>query len=219
MFRGLSRIFPNYVTVQRFTVKGLKTAVHILNEHKLGKTLSKEQSNYFNNNNNYNNKILLLLINLIYNYSCLYIKLNRDSLLIYISNKCYLVICIICNPPFNQCVSNNIAKVFLKLLDKHSLKSNILHKIFNRNSVKVRYSCTQNISQIISNHNMSILNSRTENCLPCNCQKKEECPLDGKCRSKDVIYECVASTPNAPNKNFYCVISIVKISLFVNDIL
>ena len=75
--------------------------------------------------------------------------------------------CIICNPPFNQCVSTNILKVFLKLLDKHFPKSSILHKIFNRNSIKVNYSCTQN-------HDMRILNSRTQNCLPYNCQKKEE---------------------------------------------
>lgn len=66
---------------------------------------------------------------------------------------------------------------------------------------------------------MSILNVRMENCLPCNCQKKEACPLDGKCCSKDAIYKCVVSTPNEPNKNFYCVITIVKISLFVNNIL
>ena len=30
-----------------------------------------------------------------------------------------------------------LAKVFLKLLDKHSPKSSILHKIFNRNSVRL----------------------------------------------------------------------------------
>ena len=97
----------------------------------------------------------------------LFVKLNRVLLLIYISNKCYLIMCIICNPPFNQCVLTNILKVFLKFLDKNFRKSSILHKIFNRNSIKVNYSCTQN-------HDMRILNSRTQNCLPYNCQKKEE---------------------------------------------
>ena len=126
-----------------------------------------EQNNYFNNINNYNNIKLLPSINLKCNYSCIFIKLNRVLLLIYFSNKCYLIMCIICNPPFNQCVSTNILKVFLKLLDKHFPKSSILHKIFNRNSIKVNYSCTQN-------HDMRILNSRTQNCLPYNCQKKEE---------------------------------------------
>ena len=87
--------------------------------------------------------------------------------MIYISNKCYLIICIICNPPFKQCVSTNIAKVFLKLLGKHFRKSSVLRNKFNRNFVKVNNSCTQN-------HDRSIFNLRTEKCLPYNCQKKEE---------------------------------------------
>ena len=87
--------------------------------------------------------------------------------MLYISNKSYLIICIICNPPFKQCISTNIAKVFLKLLDKHFRKSSILHNKFKRNFVKVNNSCTQN-------HDRSIFNLRTEKCLPYNCQKKEE---------------------------------------------
>ena len=27
----------------------------------------------------------------------------------------------------------------------------------------------------------------------CNCRKKEECPLEGKCRSKGIIYKCVVT--------------------------
>ena len=32
--------------------------------------------------------------------------------------------------------------------------------------------------------------------LPCNCRNKSACPMDGKCRSKSVIYKCVAVVPN-----------------------
>ena len=39
---------------------------------------------------------------------------------------------------------NQHSKGFLKLVDKYFPKSSILHKIFNRNSVKVNYSCMQN---------------------------------------------------------------------------
>ena len=52
------------------------------------------------------------------------------------------------NPPFSQVVSTIIAKRFLDLLDKHFPQNNQLHKIFNRNTVKVSYSCTPNVIQV-----------------------------------------------------------------------
>ena len=57
------------------------------------------------------------------------------------------------NPLFSRNVSKKIGKHFLNLLDKHLLQNHRLHKIFNRNSVKVRYSCTKNMKTIINNHN------------------------------------------------------------------
>ena len=56
------------------------------------------------------------------------------------------------NPPFSQAVSTNIAKQFLDLLDKHFPQNNQLHKIFNRNTVKVSYSCTPNVGAPLSSH-------------------------------------------------------------------
>ena len=49
------------------------------------------------------------------------------------------------NPPYNKSLSTNIGCVFLNLLDKHFHKEHKLNKIFNRNSVKINYSCTRNI--------------------------------------------------------------------------
>ena len=43
---------------------------------------------------------------------------------------------------------NKHGKIFLKLIDTHFLPANNLRKIFNRNTVKVSYSCTQNASKI-----------------------------------------------------------------------
>ena len=76
------------------------------------------------------------------------------------------------NPPFNKNVSTNVAKRFLNLLDQHFPKSNKLHAIFNRNTVKVSYSCTQNMSSMIKSHN--------QESKPCNCRVKSECPLNGQ---------------------------------------
>ena len=93
------------------------------------------------------------------------------------------------NPPFNKNVKTNIGKTFLKLVDKHFPRSSNLHKIFNRNTIKVSYSCTENMSMIIKKHNKKIINAKIRpTILTCNCQKKTECPLNGNFLQPSVIY-------------------------------
>ena len=67
------------------------------------------------------------------------------------------------NPPFDKNVTTNVAKRFLQLIDKHFPKGHALHKLFNRNTVKVSYSCMNNMASIISGHNAKILNSNIQN--------------------------------------------------------
>ena len=55
------------------------------------------------------------------------------------------------NPPYNKYVVTNVAKIFLKLLNKHFPKNNKLHKIFNPISVKVIVA--QKIATIRTNSN------------------------------------------------------------------
>ena len=43
------------------------------------------------------------------------------------------------NPPYNERVTNNLAKNFLKLIDTHLGKNTPLHKYFNKNNIKVSY--------------------------------------------------------------------------------
>ena len=62
------------------------------------------------------------------------------------------------NPPFSQNVQTNVAKSFLQLVDKHFPRSHKLHKIFNRNNLKVSHSCTTNMANIINSHNKKIPN-------------------------------------------------------------
>ena len=45
---------------------------------------------------------------------------------------------IICfSPPFPKSVRTNIDKIFLQFLSKHFPKNHKMHKIFNRNTVKI----------------------------------------------------------------------------------
>ena len=79
------------------------------------------------------------------------------------------------NPAFSKSVKSNIGRIFLRLFSKHFPQNHTMHKIFNRNTVKVSYSCLRNMSSIISSHNRNIL-SRKQKSFGCNCRVKNECP-------------------------------------------
>ena len=66
------------------------------------------------------------------------------------------------NPPFSKNVKTNVAKTFLKLLNKHFGKTHKYHKIFNRNNVKISYSCMNSMSKIINAHNSKIATTETK---------------------------------------------------------
>ena len=59
-------------------------------------------------------------------------------------------------PPFSKNVSTNIGHRFLALVDKHFPKDHKLRKIFNRNTIKISYSCMNNTKQVIYNYNKRI---------------------------------------------------------------
>ena len=61
------------------------------------------------------------------------------------------------NPPFSLNVKTNVGKIFLRLVKRHFPKENPLHKIFNKNMLKVSYSCMGNIASVLSAHNKNIL--------------------------------------------------------------
>ena len=47
-------------------------------------------------------------------------------------------------------IKSNIGKTFLNLIKRHVPKTNKLHKIFNKNTVKVSYSLMSNLGSILS---------------------------------------------------------------------
>ena len=70
------------------------------------------------------------------------------------------------NQPFSRNISTNVAKTFPQLLHKHFPPSNSLHKIFDRNTIKLRYCCTQNLGKTIKSHNKKLIISNNQ-ILPC----------------------------------------------------
>ena len=61
------------------------------------------------------------------------------------------------NPPYSKTVRTKIGKFFLQLIKKHFPKEHKFHKIFNRNTLKLSYSCMPNIKTKINAHNREIL--------------------------------------------------------------
>ena len=104
------------------------------------------------------------------------------------------------NLSFSKNVVTSVAKTFLNLLDKQFPKSNKLHKIFNRNTVKVSYCCTENLSHIIRSHNKNVINGKKPTNSKCNGRDKSVCPLDGNCQKNDVSYKCIAPTSANPDQ-------------------
>ena len=108
------------------------------------------------------------------------------------------------NPPFSKNVQTNIGKIFLKSIQKHFPKESKLHKIFNRNSVKISYSCMENMSSIIKNHNRKIAEKREDTTQKsCNCRKKDQCPLIGNCQSTCMIYKATVTTDTKDTKLYF----------------
>ena len=106
------------------------------------------------------------------------------------------------NPPFSMNVKTNIGRIFFKLMNKHFPKNNQLYKIFNKNNVKLSYSCTRNMGKIISAHNNSIVNDKNPT-YSCNCRNKAECPLTNKCLTRSVIYKAVVQNEIDEETKFY----------------
>ena len=108
------------------------------------------------------------------------------------------------NPPFCRSVKTGISQEFLKLIDTCFHRDHTLHKIFNRNTIKVSPSCMPNVRAIISATNKQKLNQERQQ-QPrqdpaCNC-RQNPCPLGGQCSVKDIIYK--AEIRNVPNSNFF----------------
>ena len=60
----------------------------------------------------------------------------------------------------------------------------------------------QNMKSVIKYHNMNVLNNTAEIEEGCNCRNRNNCPLDGKCLTPNIIYEAqiMSNQPNFKQK-------------------
>ena len=103
------------------------------------------------------------------------------------------------NPPWNSNLKTNLGRKFLCIVDKCFPKIHPLHKIFNRHTLKLSYSCMPNMKSTIASHNKNILSNVTpastqESRDGCNCRNKNECPLEGQCLQTNVVYQATVTS-------------------------
>ena len=115
------------------------------------------------------------------------------------------------NPLFPQNVQTNVGKSFLRTVKRSFPPGHPLHKIFNQNTLKLSYSCMPNVRNIIDNHNKkNQQNAKTDDTeqrekltKSCNCRKPAECPINGNCLQKSVIYQATVTNKSDGSKETY----------------
>ena len=109
----------------------------------------------------------------------------------FIRNFVFLYVFYLAFLEFQVCKFNIIIyrKAFRKLVKEHFLRGHKLYKIFNRNTLKLSYSCMSSMSSVIKQHNYSVLSTIENVDRLCNCRNKENCPLDGKCLQTCIVYK------------------------------
>ena len=97
------------------------------------------------------------------------------------------------NPPYSKTVRTNVAGDFLKSIDKHFPKTSPLHKIFNRNTIEVSYSCMRETKSA----------QESTKDKQCNCRNVNECPLNQVCLTKDLVYKAEVITKDSNERKTY----------------
>ena len=92
------------------------------------------------------------------------------------------------NHLFSKNVKSNIGKTLLNLIKRYFPKTNKLHKIINKNTVKAIYSCMSTMSSILSSHNLNVVNPHKTETYNCTCRIKKSCPLQNQFLTPKVIY-------------------------------
>lgn len=99
-------------------------------------------------------------------------------------------------------VETNIGPKFLKIVDESFPPGHILARAFNRRTLKPSYSCRPNMKVIIDGHNKSIINnaakpSQEDGNEGSNCQANRVCPMPGRCKMSNIVYQAVVTTEDS----------------------
>ena len=70
----------------------------------------------------------------------------------------------------------------MSLVNKYFPRHHKYYNLFNRNNIKLSYSCMPNMNSIIRKYNSKIMkNPPSSTTKTCNFRQKTDCPMDGNC--------------------------------------
>ena len=98
------------------------------------------------------------------------------------------------NPPYSMNIQTNISREFLNLVDKHFPKNHRYNKIFNKNNIKVSYSCTGNLQTIIKKHNRKILETLRHPPRRTTVTAGKKTTVKNNCLTSSVVYNANVTT-------------------------
>ena len=120
------------------------------------------------------------------------------------------------NPPFSLNVKTNVGAVFLQIVKECLHRNHKLYKICNRNTLKMSYRTTNNMSTFVSKHNRRILKQYHDQQqavdpklqIHCNCPAtdKPQCWLPDRCTITNLVYRATITrldTIDDNNFGFY----------------
>ena len=103
-------------------------------------------------------------------------------------------------------VKTNLGKRFFKLLQKPFPPTHPMYAIFNKNKIKISYSCFPNMGSIISSHNKHILNSSSTD-YGCNYNNRDEYPLENEYLTPRIVYRADVTNNKTDEHKYYYGIS------------
>ena len=108
------------------------------------------------------------------------------------------------NPPYSVNVKTKVGRIFLRLIDKLFSRHHKYGKLFNRNHIKISYSCMLNMASVIQSHNTSLLKDPIPTDIKeCSCRQKPKYPLDKKCLSGYLVYKSLVDGLETNQTNHY----------------
>ena len=81
-------------------------------------------------------------------------------------------------------------------------RNHLFYNVFNKNTIKLCYSCMANIAAIISSHNKWILKPKIEN-YGCNCRERDSCSMENRCLTPQIVYRADVSNNKDNETKFY----------------
>ena len=100
------------------------------------------------------------------------------------------------SPPFSLNVKTNIGKLFFK----------ILSKIFNKNTVKISYSCTRNVKFIISSHKKQNLSN-----MSAIAETNTTVLIHNKCLTPQMLYQADVTNDTEDTYKYYLVLAEISL--------